>query len=117
MTIKEIRASTGLNRVEFSNKYRIPVETLRHWERGDRKCPDYVMELLEFMVKEGMKMEELKMYLENEIKKTEELLKNEEQKKIENYSNPMFNNDTSVTCIVSMLLAYRNVLDYINGKT
>lgn len=50
MNIKEIRALTGLNLTEFSKKYHIPYRTLQHWDAGDRDCPTYVLELLEFRV-------------------------------------------------------------------
>lgn len=51
MEIKEIRALTGLSQSQFSERYEIPLPTLRHWERGDRECPKYVLDLLEFKVR------------------------------------------------------------------
>ena len=51
MTIQEIRIMSGLNRAEFSRKYEIPVRSLENWESGARKCPDYVIKLLERVVK------------------------------------------------------------------
>lgn len=113
MTIKEIRQLTNLSQKKFCGKYGIPLQTLCNWERSRRTCPDYVVELLEFKVREDLKMEELRAYLNSEIKKTEKLLKEEQQKREENRNNPMFDNETSITCIVSMLVAYRNVLDKI----
>lgn len=59
-------------------------------------------------------MEELRAYLQSEIRKTEQLLEDEELKRKENISNPMFDNETSITCLGSMLIAYRNVLDKIS---
>ncbi len=56
MTIKEIRALTGLIQKEFSQKYKIPLHTLTNWEQGIRKCPQYLIDLLEFKVKEDLKM-------------------------------------------------------------
>lgn len=55
MTIKEIRALTGLTQVEFAKKYEIPIHTLTNWEQGIRKCPQYVLDLLEFKVREDLK--------------------------------------------------------------
>jgi putative transcriptional regulator len=55
MKIKEIRNLTGLSQSKFCEKYHIPLPTLRHWERGDRECPEYVLELLEFKVRKDIK--------------------------------------------------------------
>lgn len=55
MTIKEIRSLTGLSQTEFGNKYNIPMRTIQNWETGQRKCPAYVEELLEFRVKHDTK--------------------------------------------------------------
>lgn len=54
MTIKEIRSLTRLTQKQFSEKYGIPLPTLRHWERGDRKCPQYTLDSLEIRVKNDM---------------------------------------------------------------
>lgn len=51
MTIKEIRDLTRLSQKDFSEKYHIPKRSIENWETGSRKCPQYVMELLEFRVK------------------------------------------------------------------
>ena len=50
-TIKEIRKYTGLSQLKFSEKYGIPRRTIENWESGSRKCPDYVISLLERAVK------------------------------------------------------------------
>lgn len=57
MTIKEIRQLTNLSQPKFCEKYGIPLATLRKWEQGHRTCSSYVAELLEFKVKEDLKME------------------------------------------------------------
>lgn len=51
MTIKEIRGLTGISQADFSKKYGIPKRTIESWETGDRKCPEYVIRLLEYKVK------------------------------------------------------------------
>lgn len=56
MTIKEIRALTGLTQKQFAEKYHITFSSIRNWESGHRTCPDYVAELLEFKVREDLKM-------------------------------------------------------------
>ena len=50
-TIKEIREYSGLSQAKFSEKYGIPKRSLENWESGSRKCPDYVVFLLERAVK------------------------------------------------------------------
>ena len=55
MTIKEIRAVTGLTQKEFAKKYDIPVQTIKGWESSPessshRDCPTYVLKLLERVV-------------------------------------------------------------------
>lgn len=52
MTIKEIRALTGLSQAEFGRYYNIPLPTIKKWEsepdkQNHRECPVYVKELLE----------------------------------------------------------------------
>lgn len=51
MTIKEIRELTGLNKKDFADKYNIPYRTIQNWEADINKCPEYVLELLEFKVR------------------------------------------------------------------
>ncbi len=58
MTIKEIRKLTSLSQPKFCEKYGIPLQTLRKWEQGYSRCPDYVVELLEFKVREDLKMKD-----------------------------------------------------------
>ena len=49
-TVKEIREQTGMSRADFSRVYNIPVRTLEDWEAERRKCPDYVLKLLQRVV-------------------------------------------------------------------
>ena len=60
MTVKEIRAITGLSQRKFAQKYGIPRTTLENWESNKdkanhRKCPDYVLTLLERAVREDFR--------------------------------------------------------------
>ena len=52
MTIKEMRLLLQVSRTEFSRQYHIPLLTLEDWESGKRNPPNYVLELLERVVKE-----------------------------------------------------------------
>lgn len=49
--MKELRESTGMNRKEFCEYFGIPYRTVTEWERGTRKMPDYVLELLTYRIK------------------------------------------------------------------
>lgn len=51
MSIKEIRAIIGMSQADFAEKYNIPLKSIQNWEQGVRKCPQYVLELLEFKVR------------------------------------------------------------------
>lgn len=46
MDIKEIREMTALSQNRFAEAYGIPIGTLHHWEAGERKPPEYVLELI-----------------------------------------------------------------------
>ena len=51
-TIKEIRNKSGLSRSDFAAKYGIPIRTLEDWEAERRKCPSYLINLLDRAVAE-----------------------------------------------------------------
>ena len=57
MTIKEIRSITGLSAQKFGDLYKIPLRTIQNWEEGQRNPPEYVLMLLERVVKEDFKQE------------------------------------------------------------
>ena len=52
MTLKEIRGLTELSQRAFSVKYNIPIRTIEDWETGKRNAPDYVLQMLERIVRE-----------------------------------------------------------------
>lgn len=47
MTIKEVRAKTGLSQSKFAEYFDLPLRTVQEWEQGRRKPPDYIPKLLE----------------------------------------------------------------------
>jgi len=49
--IKELRAMTGMNRVEFCEYFQIPYRTVTEWERDNRHAPEYVLRLLEYYIR------------------------------------------------------------------
>jgi putative transcriptional regulator len=50
--IKHIRSSVGMTQAEFAMAFGISVNTLRHWERGDRSPAGPALVLLNVMEKE-----------------------------------------------------------------
>lgn len=50
--ILQIRKRTGLSQVRFCEKYEIPKRTLENWEQGSRECPEYLIKLLDRVVRE-----------------------------------------------------------------
>lgn len=55
--ICNLRSLTGLSQQAFSDKYEIPKRTIEDWERGRRKPPEYVVKLLERVVKGDIEKE------------------------------------------------------------
>lgn len=51
----EIRALSGLTQQAFSEKYGIPKRSIENWEGGKRNPPEYVISLLERVVREDIK--------------------------------------------------------------
>ena len=52
MNTVEIRSILGISRAEFSRRYGIPVRTLEDWDYGKRKPPEWLLKLLERVVRE-----------------------------------------------------------------
>lgn len=58
VSISDLRSLIGLSRSEFSRRYGIPIRTMEDWEANRRTPPEYVVSLLERVVKEDIKKEE-----------------------------------------------------------
>lgn len=52
MTVKEIRALSGLSQSKFAEQYNISINTLQAWEGGRRTPPEHTRVMLERIVKE-----------------------------------------------------------------
>ena len=50
--IKRIRNISGLSRQEFAKKYGIPIRTLEKWEREEIKPAEYLISMLDRVVRE-----------------------------------------------------------------
>ena len=45
-----LRMLTGMKREDFAEYLHIPLGTVRDWEQGKRKMPEYLYELIEYKV-------------------------------------------------------------------
>ena len=57
MTIKELREKTGLSQQKFGDYFGIPLRTIQNWEMGTRKCNQYILDLLEYKLRNEGKIE------------------------------------------------------------
>ena len=54
MTSKDLRQRSGMTQKEFAEYFEIPKRTIEDWDRGARKCPEYLIALMEYkLIKEG----------------------------------------------------------------
>lgn len=51
MKIKELRKATGMTQKEFGEYFGIPKRTIEDWEGGRRRPSQYVVELIEYKLK------------------------------------------------------------------
>lgn len=49
MDIKSLRHATELSQREFSDRFGIPLGTLRNWEQGISKPPEYVFSTVAYL--------------------------------------------------------------------
>ena len=63
MTVKDLRKQTGLTQVKFAEKTGISVSNIRHWEQRYSNPPDYLISLLERVLKiDGYVTDSKKIY-------------------------------------------------------
>lgn len=51
MTFKELRQAAEMNIKQFSEYFNIPYRTVQNWDLEIRKCPEYLMDLMEYKLK------------------------------------------------------------------
>lgn len=54
-TFKELRESSGMTPTQFAEYFNINLRNVHRWEKGDRKCPDYVLELMKYKLENEKK--------------------------------------------------------------
>ena len=48
MPINELRAAAGMTQKQFAEYFGIPQRTIENWCGGQRKCPAYLLELMQY---------------------------------------------------------------------
>lgn len=48
MDLKNLREQYSLTRQQFCEYFDIPYRTVQDWELGNRKCPDYLIKLIQY---------------------------------------------------------------------
>ena len=48
MTFKDLRKQSGMTQKQFSEYFNIPHRTIQNWEGGQRKCPEYLLDLMKY---------------------------------------------------------------------
>ena len=48
MTFKELRNQSKMTQKEFAEYFEIPKRTIESWDMGERKCPEYLLKLMEY---------------------------------------------------------------------
>lgn len=51
MDIRTVRKKLNMTQTEFGNLFGIPMRTIQEWEYGKRKAPDYVINMIEEILK------------------------------------------------------------------
>lgn len=51
MEFKELRKLSGMTQVQFSEYFGIPKRTIEDWDRGVKKCSDYLLDLMEYKLR------------------------------------------------------------------
>lgn len=48
LSIRELRSKYDLTQTQLSYVTKIPMRTIQNWEGGQRECPEYVRDLVQF---------------------------------------------------------------------
>lgn len=51
MDFKELRQQSGMKLTQFAAYFGIPYRTVQNWELGSNKCPDYLLNLMLYKLK------------------------------------------------------------------
>ena len=51
MTFKELRKQSGMTQQKFAEYFGIPRRTIENWEGEKNKCPEYLLDLMQYKLK------------------------------------------------------------------
>lgn len=51
MVFKELRHLSCMTQAAFADYFGIPKRTVENWEGGQRKCPEYLLDLMAYKLK------------------------------------------------------------------
>lgn len=51
MTIKQLRETTQMTQKAFAEYFGIPKRSVENWEGGQRECPQYLLDLMKYKLK------------------------------------------------------------------
>ena len=51
MEFTELLTLSGMSQTDFAKYFGIPLRTVHNWKAGVRKCPDYVIELMAYRLR------------------------------------------------------------------
>jgi DNA-binding transcriptional regulator YiaG len=55
LTVKTLREAAGMTQQAFADYFGIPKRSIENWEGEQRKCPEYLLDLMEYKLqKEGI---------------------------------------------------------------
>ena len=58
MTIKELRTAAGMTQKAFAEYFGVSKRAIESWEGGQRECPAYLLELMEYKLRNEKKIRE-----------------------------------------------------------
>lgn len=58
MSIKELIQAAGMTQKGFGDYLGIPLRTVQNWCGGQRQCPDYVLALIEYKLRNEGKIQD-----------------------------------------------------------
>ena len=58
MSIKELIQAAGMTQTAFGEYFGIPLRTVQNWCGGQRQCPDYVLALIEYKLRNEGKIQD-----------------------------------------------------------
>lgn len=94
MTIKETRIKHGLTIKQVSDLTSVPYRSLQNWESGERKCPDYVSNMVVTMIEQKFGTSDHQMFLEEFVEMLQSDVRFAKSEETKNYINNLISDIT-----------------------